>query len=217
MTSLQTTRAGFTLVELSIVLVIIGLIIGGVLSGQQIMQNARITNVVNAVQAYQAQFQSYAQNYGTIPGDDAGAVTRFPNAPGVANGDGSGILNAGQAFDSVTDTDETRLVWADLRAAGLVKNQANNTDYTTQPANPFGGIYGFQNGAFANVFTTTVFCMNDVPALAAQAIDARLDDGTSNSGNIQAMASTGTVGEAVKGAVAANYGTAQTYTMCIRL
>jgi prepilin-type N-terminal cleavage/methylation domain-containing protein len=205
-------QKGFTLVELSIVLVIIGLIIGGVLTGQQIIQNARITNALNAIQAYQAQFQTYAQNYGALPGDDLTATTRFPNTVGVANGNGDSTLQG--TFDSATATDESRLVWADLRAAGLVKNQL---PITTQPPDPFNGIYGFQNGAFGGVFTTTVLCLNNVPATAAQALDARLDDGDSNSGSVQAMASTGVVGEATNGAVAANYGIAQTYTMCIRM
>ncbi|HUY69186.1 MAG TPA: prepilin-type N-terminal cleavage/methylation domain-containing protein [Alphaproteobacteria bacterium] len=203
--------AGFTLVELSIVLVIIGLIIGGVLTGQQIIQNARITRALNDVQAYEAQFQTYQQNFGALPGDDASAVTRFLNvAP--ANGNGDGTLQG--TFDSATATDESRLVWADLRAASLVKNQV---PITAQPPNPFDGIYGFQNGAFGGVFTTTVLCLNDVPAAAAQAIDTRLDDGNSNAGAIQAMAATGAVGEATSGTVAANYGAAETYTMCIRM
>ncbi len=85
--------SGFTLVELSIVLVIIGLIIGGVLTGQQIIQNARITNALNAIQAYQSQFQTYAQNYGALPGDDSSAVLRFPYVTGLTNGNGNGTLD----------------------------------------------------------------------------------------------------------------------------
>lgn len=215
----DTNKAGFTLVELSIVLVIIGLIIGGVLTGQQIIQNARVTNALNTIQAYQAQFQTYVQNYGALPGDDANAPSRFPNAvPTTPVGDGNGILNGGQSFDSTTASDETRLLWADLRAAGLIKNQITTGNSTAiQPPNPFNGIYGFQNGAFSGAFNTTVLCLNNVPLSAAQAIDSRLDDGSSNTGNVQAMASTATVGEALNGTVAASYGASQTYTLCIRM
>src|ERR1700689_731119 len=85
------SRYGFTLVELSIVLVIIGLIIGGVLTGQQVIQNAKVTKALNDIQGYEAQFQTYQQNFNAMPGDDLTATTRFPNAglPGNGNGDGS--------------------------------------------------------------------------------------------------------------------------------
>lgn len=209
-------QRGFTLVELSIVLVIIGLIIGSVLTGQQIIQNARVTSALNTIQAYEAQFQTYVQNYGALPGDDPSAKSRFPGTVIDNNGDGSGALDGG-GFDSTSAIDETRFVWAHLRAAGLVKNQLSGTSTAVQPPNPFNGIYGFQTGAFGNAFTTTVLCLNNVPAAAAEAIDSRLDDGSSNAGSVQSMAATGTAGEAVNGTRATNYGTAETYTMCIRI
>ncbi len=215
------TLRGFTLVELSIVLVIIGLIIGGVLTGQQIIQNARITNGVNAIQAYQAQFQTYAQNYGALPGDDPSATVRFPNASLAGNGNGDGVIGGSSSFDTsetTAPTGESRLVWAHLRAAGLVKNQVTNNSTAVQPPNPFGGIFGFQNGAFGGVFTTTVLCLNKLPSGAAQAIDARLDDGASNAGAIQASqeSSTGT-GSTSAGEVTATYSEGPTYTLCIRM
>lgn len=207
-------RRGFTLVELSIVLVIIGLIIGAVLTGQQIIQNARVTSALNTIQAYQAQFQTYVQNYGAIPGDDATAPTRFTGVTaGSRNGDG--ILQG--TFDSATAADETRLLWGDMRAAGLVKNQVASGSTAVQPPNPFNGIFGYQNGAFNGAFDTTVLCLNNVPSAAAQALDLRLDDGVGNTGAIRAMLYTGTVGEAEKGAVAASYAADKTYTLCVRM
>jgi len=210
------TRRGFTLVELSIVLVIIGLIIGGVLTGQQIIEHARLTNSLNAIQAYQAQLQTYQQNFGALPGDDPNALARFPNVtPAVVSGDGSGALSG--AFDTTTATAETRQLWAHLRAAGLVKNQlAASNSTAVQPPNPFGGIFGFQTGAFNSAFTTTVLCLNNIPAAAAQAIDTQLDDGAPNAGTIQAMVDSGTAGAATNGTVVTSYGGAQAYILCIR-
>lgn len=204
--------SGFTLVELSIVLVIIGLIIGGVLTGRQIMENAQITNAVNSIQAFEAQFQTYMQNYNAMPGDDANGLSRFSLTGTAGNGDGT--LNGD--FDSQTASDETRLVWQELRAAGLVK-QISGADQTLQPANPFGGIYGYQHGAFSGGITTNVLCLSDVPSDAAQAIDSRLDDGVINAGTVQAVL-TATAPGAADGATAnTGYVTGQTYTVCIRM
>ncbi len=215
-------RRGFTLVELSIVLVIIGLIIGAVLTGQQIIQNARVTKALNDIQSYEAQFQTYQQNFGALPGDDRQGDTRFSNPKVTGHGDGNGVIG-----DSVTDafsincevanSSENCLVWADLRAAGLIKNQL---PITGRPPNPFGGVYAFQNGAFtassnANCSsppTTTVLCLNNVPAAAAQSIDTQLDDGNACSGIIQA-----TTGSSAYGAQATDYSSGGSYVVCVRL
>lgn len=220
MNKTNASRRAFTLVELSIVLVIIGLIIGGVLTGQQIIQNARITNAVNGIQAYQAQFQTYAQNFGALPGDDSSALTRFPslatsdpNAKGKSNGQ-IGTASSFDTAETTGDAAESRYVWAHLRAAGLVKNQVTGGSTAVQPPNPFGGVYGFQNGAFGGVFTTTSLCLDRVTAGAAQAIDARLDDGTSNAGTIQATVYTGTGSSANE--PTESYSDGNTYTLCVR-
>ncbi|MDD3182019.1 MAG: prepilin-type N-terminal cleavage/methylation domain-containing protein [Alphaproteobacteria bacterium] len=216
----STRRRGFTLVELSIVLVIIGLIIGGVLTGQQIIQNARINNAVNGIQAYQAQFQTYAQNYGALPGDDPSALTRFPSLKQVeeiANGNNDGNVGTKTSFDTSAESGtaaESLAIWAHLRAAGLVKNQVTNGSTAIQPPNPFGGMYGFQRGAFG-VFTTTTLCLDKVSAGPAQAIDARLDDGTSDAGAIQATIYTD-VGKS-DAAPASTYSDDNTYTLCVKM
>jgi len=195
-------QSGFTLVELSIVLVIIGLIIGGVLTGQQIIQNARVTSAVNGVQAYQAQFQTYAQNYGALPGDDSKAFDRFPN--NVTNDQvGSG--------DGKIDENEISFVWIHLQAAGLVKSSA-----AAAPPNPFSGTYGFHNGAFG-VFTTTTLCLDKIPAYAAQVIDSKLDDGVGNTGAARAIEYVDGADVTAIATPLATYSDDKTFTMCVRM
>lgn len=196
-------QQGFTLVELSIVLVIIGLIIGGVLTGQQIIQNARITNAVNGLQAYQAQFQTYAQNYGTLAGDDLNAASRFPSSglTDAANGDGDGGIDEG----------EKTFVWLHLQAAGLIKDSTNS-----EPTNPFSGTYSFHNGAFG-VFTTTTLCMDKVPAYAAQVIDSKLDDGNGSSGSLRAIKYTSGATITATASTISTYSDDMTYILCERM
>ena len=200
----RSRQSGFTLVELSIVLVIIGLIIGGVLTGQQIMQNARATNAINGIQAYQAQFQTYTQNYGVLPGDDKDADERFSNLTGTTVvGDGNGKIDSAS---------ERTLAWTHLQAAGLVKN--NTAD---EPANPFSGTFSFHNGAFNSAFTTTTLCLDQVPAYAAQVIDSKLDDGVGDSGSIRAIAYSSTADIEKTDAKITTYSDEQTYILCTRM
>lgn len=86
---------GFTLVELAIVMMIIGLLIGGVLKGQQMMQNARIKNVIKQVQSYNAASAGFWDKYNAIPGDMTMAQNRIPNCVignNCYNGNGNNIV-----------------------------------------------------------------------------------------------------------------------------
>lgn len=204
--------AGFTLVELAIVLVIIGLIIGGVLTAQQITQNARITSAIQGLKSVQAAAQSYHQNYGALPGDDGGASTRFGDkVPG--SGDGNGMIGGGVTLQStynIQGNNEGTFFWSHLRAAGLIKGNSQTPELL---GNPFGGVYGVQNGAFSDGFAlgVNVLCLDHASGAAAQAIDQQLDDGKPGSGNILG-------GSNITGAKADNYNNANSnYILCTPL
>ncbi len=213
------SHSGFTLVEVSIVLVVIGLLIGSVLVAVNILQSARITSAISTLQSIQSAVSTYNQNYGAVPGDDDQAVSRF----GVSNkGGGNGIVGTTSltaTFNSVAalaDGDgaaESLLVWSHLRAAGLIKGTTTGSEATKQPGNPFGGIFGIQNGAFSTNSLptgTNVVCMNNIPGSAAAIIDQRQDDGKPDKGNIRGGAS-------VTGATdTSSYVETSVYILCTR-
>jgi prepilin-type N-terminal cleavage/methylation domain-containing protein len=89
------SQAGFTLVELAIVMIIIGLLIGGVLKGQQLITNAQVTAQVAQIKGIDAAVTSFQDMYNALPGDMLNPAGRLPNcnaAPCNQPGDGNGSL-----------------------------------------------------------------------------------------------------------------------------
>jgi prepilin-type N-terminal cleavage/methylation domain-containing protein len=181
-------QAGFTLVEIAIVMVIIGLLLGAVLKGQEMITNARVKNIENEFNGIVAAIYSYQDRYRALPGDDDKA-DRFSNIADCTTsnlcGDGDGTIDG--VFDSTTDNTESRLLWLHLRNAGLVTGA---TDDQAQPSNTLTGIIGVSTGGVANISGTFV-AFTQVPQNIALIIEARLDDGQSASGRIQGLKSDG--------------------------
>lgn len=192
---MKTRQSGFTLVEIAIVMVIIGLLLGGVLKGQELVENARIKRVVTDLQGVQAAYYGYMDRYKAISGDDLRATTRFSVT--VVNGDGDGVLEGN--WNSTTDTDESRIVWQHLRAAGLINGAVAYTQPTIELDN--GLQIGFQNAPSG--LTGTAICTS-VPSKYASGIDQLMDDGVGTTGNMR-----GTAAAATKNLAA---GTAAAYT-----
>lgn len=119
-------KQGFTLIELSIVLVIIGLIIGGVLVGQDLIKAAEIRATVSQVEKYNASVNTFRGKYNGIPGDlsaaSAAAFGFTSRNGGPARGDGNGFVEGESAAvaNGGRGNREALLFWADLSTAGLV-------------------------------------------------------------------------------------------------
>lgn len=125
-------QQGFTLVELAIVMTIIGLLIGGILKGQELMMNARITATIAQVRSYEAAATTFRDSYAALPGDMLNAENRLPGCtafcdPGAGGGNsivGAPNWTAAAAWPTQAATGapavETILFWMHMLQADLI-------------------------------------------------------------------------------------------------
>jgi prepilin-type N-terminal cleavage/methylation domain-containing protein len=191
---------GFTLVEIAIVLVIIGLLLGGILKGQEMITQAKIKNVMADFSGISAAYHGYQDRYRAIPGDDPQAASRWTGAAvhatpaEVGNGRIQGTWNSGTAGD------EARLWWDHLRRAGFVSGSG-----TQQPFNAVTGMIGVQTGdgqattgpalgtdsTGLNGFTSLIICSGNLPDKIAIAADTQMDDGNPEAGTVRGQTQSG--------------------------
>lgn len=185
---MKTAQKGFTLVEIAIVLVIIGLLLGGILKGQEMITQAKIKNAVADFSGISAAYYGYQDRYRAIPGDDPNADTRWS---GAVKGDGNGVVggtyNASCPTTAAAGTAESCLWWDDLRRAGFVAGNG-----TKQPFNAFTGILGVETGDGAATpapalggFAGLIVCSANIPDKVAIAIDTQMDDGLIDNGTVR--------------------------------
>jgi prepilin-type N-terminal cleavage/methylation domain-containing protein len=214
-------QAGFTLIELAIVLVIIGLLLGGVLRGQELINSARVKNLTRDFQNIQVFLYSYQDRFRAVPGDDFQANNHV-NGGVVATT--SGPTRNGQIggqWNSETATDESYLFWQHVRLAGLAPGSALVGTAEYLPLNSNGARLGIQSIAagFNEITTLTngafAICSDGILGRDALQIDITLDDGIPNTGSVQAVPS----GVAGEGATLedVNDTPAAIYTVCMSI
>jgi prepilin-type N-terminal cleavage/methylation domain-containing protein len=181
---------GFTLVELAIVLVIIGIILGGVLKGQELINNAKMKRAFNQQREIMAAIYTYYDRYSYFPGDDPNAATRWT---GTAIGNGDGLIGgtAATMFTcAAASATETCVLWEHLRLANMIPgNQTigGTPSPRLNPVDAYGGRIGVANVAVSTL-TVNWIGLTIVPTYAAIALDTQNDDGVATTGSIRALA-----------------------------
>ena len=215
-------QKGFTLVEIAIVLVIIGLLLGGVLKGQELINSAKVKNLATDFRNVPVFIYGYQDKFKRLPGDDLEAASRFTGTgTTIINGAGGGTLvGAWDDAASAATTPETALFWQHVRAANLAPGSTDMTSPATAslPTNAEGGRFGIQMAAPIAGMTGSYFaCSTGIPFALAQQLDLALDDGKGVSGNMRAVA-IGTSTNSAPGnpatPVSAEYANGTSYTVC---
>lgn len=212
-------QAGFTLIELAIVLVIIGLLLGGVLKGQELINSAKVKNLANDFRTIPVYIYGYQDKFKALPGDDKNALAHVSAAKA---GNGDGALD-GKWYDVKTDNSETYNFWQHVRLANLAPGVTDvaNTDW--RPTNADGGPIGIMagTGTAANaamkdasgnaIKGSYVICSKGILGKYVTQLDVTMDDSVSNTGSMMAtLSSADTVGATA----ATTIDPAASYTVC---
>lgn len=209
-------QAGFTLVEMAIVLVIIGLLLGGVLKGQELIESSRARAAAKDMESVAAAYHSYLDRYRRLAGDDgplaALQARGGPWAQISAAGDGNGIL-AVTNDQTFTGGGEGPAFWQHLRAAGFLNGNPADAGAAALPRNASGGLIGISSVGVAGMPAGTKVCLSQVPGKIARAMDAQLDDGSADTGAIRATLGAAGVNTA-PGDAADAYSEDNLYTLC---
>ena len=189
-------QGGFTLVEIAIVLVIIGLLLGGVLKGQELINSAKVKNFAGDIRNISTFIYAYQDRFRALPGDDPRADTNFNPAGTLGPVATRGNARINGAWNVASITDETALFWQHVRLAGLASGtSAVSADAANEyyPRNADGGrigVTGDQVFTGAPVWAANFFvCMSGVQGRFVRQLDTTLDDGNTSTGTLRVLGS----------------------------
>lgn len=225
-------QSGFTLVEIAIVLVIIGLLLGGVLKGQELINSAKVKNFATDFRNIPLFIYGYQDKFKALPGDDRnvgdhlggicanatpGDATTSP-CYASAGTPGNGVING--VWNSTTAGDESFRFWQHVRLAGLAAGPTNVADTAYIPRNADGGIIGVQSNVGFTTITlptamtgTYIVCSDGILGKFVKQLDTMMDDGDTQTGSMRAVLQSAPGTAVATGAIA----DANSYTVCMSL
>ncbi len=202
-------QGGFTLVELAIVMIIIGLLIGGILKGQELIANAQLTATVAQIKGIDGALSTFRDKYSALPGDMLNPTTRLRDctaAPCNDAGDANGRIDFPALGNAPADTDEGLIAFIHMAAADLISGVDINGNVSFGSALPeakigggfwFGftdngvatGVSGMRPGhyiAFNGLPDQAMGGNNGITTTQAAQVDRKIDDGQAETGDVQA-------------------------------
>jgi prepilin-type N-terminal cleavage/methylation domain-containing protein len=214
---MKSQQSGFTLVEIAIVLVIIGLLLGGILKGQELINSAKVKNLANDFRTIPTYIYGYQDKFKSLPGDDAAANTHITGATVATTGGtvGNGVIEGN--WNSTTTTDESYLFWQHVRLANLAAGPTVVTDADYIPKNGVGGKLGLSSATTAQLQIsgmsgTYQICSEGILGKFAKQLDTQMDDGKTETGSMRAVAGGAALGTA--GVLTTAIDDATSYTIC---
>lgn len=198
---------GFTLVELSIVIVIIGLIVAGIVGGQSLVKQAKLRSILTDTDKYIVSINTYKLEYDALPGDHSVAHSFFGNACDTVasrcNGDGDKRILYDNQGGGISVDNEGLRISQHLSLAGLTAGSFNGTASVSAQCDPgitHHKVYnnaGIAAGGLSNPIFDQIYMGNPVPNTTCwgaflkpselYGLDIKIDDGKPDSGQIHIM------------------------------
>jgi prepilin-type N-terminal cleavage/methylation domain-containing protein len=192
-------QKGFTLVEIAIVLVIIGLLLGGILKGQELINSARVRNLADSTSGIQAAYFGFIDRYRRVPCDWQQTAAAAAIGGVVASGG-----NDNGRLDGTPNFREPNALWEHLSKAGVING--SYTGVTTEPSTANGGgPFNPFNSAIVMARTADYIDITDAtppvrlhlvvgrgtPVDIARELDTKLDDSNPGTGGLRSALNTG--------------------------
>ena len=188
---------GFTLIEIAIVLVIVGLLLSGVVKGQEMISSARVRTLIAQQDGIKAAFFGFQDRYRALPGDYAAASTSINCAPSpCVDGNSNGQIEAPNA----SGVQEDISTWSHLSASGFLSgsytmaNSATSTpDDSNTPKNlylvyvhlGYDGVYGHGTTSTPATLKHNFKTGSLLPVELLAEVDRKIDDGKAFTGSFQ--------------------------------
>ncbi|MGL5936175.1 MAG: type II secretion system protein [Cetobacterium sp.] len=186
-------QRGFTLVEIAIVLVIVGLLLAGIIQGSAMINSGTAKNLANELKSMPVPIYQYIDKYRASPGDDRRAESRWGSTALSAGGALLGNGRIDGPWDSETASDESYVMWSQLRRAELLAGPVLPSLGSYLPTNTQGGRAGYSSDIPiatpppGGAMNGSMFaCTGAVRGKYLAQIDSNLDDGETSSGSVQA-------------------------------